>query len=562
MKTTKLTLFRRSFAIVAVLMLLLTVLSGCGGKQSVAKPTVNTDAFLDLDAGCAMSATELKAVATMLADTYAADFKTQELLVAAYRGYDMLAEGFDDTKIDPNEVKEPDLPAIVSLIEKANLKAGTDSQIHFNSYTNLTAKDALVLINALKGTVALEGSEGLLGKLLGWIGAFIGWMTNKLCFGSYIGGICLFAVIVEILMLPLSIKQQKNSIKQAKLRPKEMAIKKKYAGRNDQATKQKMSQELQELYQKENVNMAGGCLPLLIQMPILIALYRIVIDPLRYVLGQVPALSTALSTYCGTSRAAGGLGMSMGASNGTIGLLSNLSEQSLDGLGDFMFFGNGQQVAERVESIMHKIPDFTLGNINLGINPSFEGNKLLLLIPVLTFVVYFFSMRLTKKFTYQPQAMQDQQTACSGWIMDIYMPGMSTVFAFMVPALVGIYWMFKSIISTLRQFIVCRIMPYPQFTEDDYRAAEREYAGKAPRKGESRPDSRTYTGDIQMVGGRPKSLFHMDDDDYLAQVEAEAKKEEATQAQKADSKLQGVTLKADDKKNNNSDDQQDSSEEQ
>ena len=145
------------------------------------------------------------------------------------------------------------------------------------------------------------------------------------------------------------------------------------AGRDDPVTKQKMGQEMQELYRKENVSMAGGCLPLLIQMPILIALYRIVIDPLRYVLGQVPALSSALATYATTARAAGGLGLSINASNGTIGLLSNLGSEHLEGLGNFMFFNNGQSVAERVESIIDKIPDFTLGNVNLGANPGFDG---------------------------------------------------------------------------------------------------------------------------------------------------------------------------------------------
>jgi hypothetical protein len=113
----------------------------------------------------------------------------------------------------------------------------------------------------------------------------------------------------------------------------------------------------------------------------------------------------------------------------------------------------------------------------------------------------------------------------------------------MVPALVGIYSMFKSIISTLRQFIVCKIMPYPQFTEEDYRAAEREYAGKAPRKGETRQDTRTYGRDVQMVGGKPKSLFHMDDDEYVAKIEAEAKREAEEQAQNSEEKIEGVALK-------------------
>jgi YidC/Oxa1 family membrane protein insertase len=543
MKNSKFTLFRRSFAIVAVVVLLLTALSGCGGKAKVVKPTVNGDVFLTLDEGTSLTATELKAIATMLSATYATDFETQEMLIAAYRGYDMLAEGFKESEVDPTVTKEFNQAAVVNLIKKANEKAGTDSKIHFDTYTNMTAADTMMIIKSLQTTVDLDGAKGFWDTLFGWIGAFIGWMTRTLCFGSYIGGICLFAVIIELLMLPLSIKQQKNSIKQAKLRPKEMAIKKKYAGRNDQATQMKMREEMQELYQRENVNMASGCLPLLIQLPIVLVLYRIVVDPLRYVLGQVPALSTALHKFFTASPAAGGLGMSISdARGGTITILSELTPDNLAGLKDFLYYGNGQEMVETVESILPKMPDFTLGNINLGLNPSFDRFDVLLLVPVLTFIVYFLSMRLTKKFTYQPQAMQDQQTACSGWLMDIYMPGMSTFFAFMVPALLGIYWMFKSVISTLRQFIVCKIMPYPQFTEEDYRAAEREYMGRAPRKNDApRQDTRTYGRDVQMVGGKPKSLFHMDDDDYVAKIEEEQKRE--AEEKGGSEKVEGVALK-------------------
>ncbi len=540
MKTNKKTIVKRIASLVLVALLLVTALSACSGKQQVVKPTVNSDVFLSIDENCSLTASELSAIAKMLSATYDTDFKTQEILIAAYRGYDMLAEGFDASKIDPNVTNEPDLQAAVNLIRKANLEADSDSKIFFENYTTMNAADLLTLIKSMQTTVDLDEAKGFWGTILGWIGAFIGWMTRTLCFGSYIGGICLFAVIVELLMLPLSIKQQKNSIKQAKLRPKERAIKKKYAGRDDQVTKQKQSQELQELYQKENVNAAAGCLPLLIQLPIVLALYRIVVDPLRYVLGQVPALSSALSTYFTASPAAGGLGKSIVSNGGSITMLSELTPENLAGLKNFLFYGNGDELVSAIETIMPKMPDFKLGNINLGLAPSFERFDWLLLVPVLTFVIYFFSMRLTKKFTYQSEAMQDQQTACSNWLMDIYMPGMSTFFAFMVPALVGIYWMFKSVISTLRQFIVCKIMPYPQFTEEDYRAAEREYAGKAPKKGETRPDTRTYGKDVQMVGGKPKSLFHMDDDDYVAKIEEEAKREAEEQGEE---KIEGVALK-------------------
>ena len=108
---------------------------------------------------------------------------------------------------------------------------------------------------------------------------------NNLVGNNYLFALLLFAVIIEIVLLPFGIKQQKNSIKQAKLRPKEMALRKKYAGREDQVSKQKMSQEIQEFYQKEGYNPMAGCFPLLIQFPIIIALYNIVMNPLRYICG-------------------------------------------------------------------------------------------------------------------------------------------------------------------------------------------------------------------------------------------------------------------------------------
>ena len=77
-------------------------------------------------------------------------------------------------------------------------------------------------------------------KLLCWIGSFLGWLDKTT--GSYTLALFIFAFVVELLLLPIAIKQQKTSIKQARLRPKEMAIRKKYAGRNDQVTQQKVAQ--------------------------------------------------------------------------------------------------------------------------------------------------------------------------------------------------------------------------------------------------------------------------------------------------------------------------------
>ena len=99
---------------------------------------------------------------------------------------------------------------------------------------------------------------------------------------NYILAVFFFSLIVEILLFPLSIKQQKNSVKTASLRPKEQAIRKKYAGRTDKATQQKMSLEINEMYQKEGYNPMSGCLPVFVQLPVIIILYAIVRLPLTY----------------------------------------------------------------------------------------------------------------------------------------------------------------------------------------------------------------------------------------------------------------------------------------
>ncbi len=99
---------------------------------------------------------------------------------------------------------------------------------------------------------------------------------------NYIIAVFFFSLIVEVLLFPLSIKQQKNSVKTASLRPKEQAIRKKYAGRTDKATQQKMSLEINEMYQKEGYNPMSGCLPLFIQLPVIMILYAIVRLPLTY----------------------------------------------------------------------------------------------------------------------------------------------------------------------------------------------------------------------------------------------------------------------------------------
>lgn len=355
------------------------------------------------------------------------------------------------------------------------------------------------------------------------IGKFLGWLDGLT--GSYVLALFIFAIIVELLMLPLSIRQQRNSIKQAKLRPKEMAIRKKYAGRNDQPTQQKMSQEIQELYQREGYNMMGGCLPLLIQFPIIIILYRIVVNPLRYMMGMSKDGIAGLVDYASATVENGGLGLTVNADN-TIGLIDQVKKlgvSAFEGIKSFVseIEGfDGSAIYEELTNVFAgRAPNFMLFGLDLGETPSLTNFNWLWLIPLLTFGVYFASMKINRKLSYQPTTANDPQVGCSNQMMDITMPVMSVWISFMVPATIGVYWIFKSVLSTLKQFIMTRVMPYPTFTEEDYKQAEREMKGKS--KG---APNRNYTPS----GTKPRSLHHIDDDDELpAPAPKNGKKETA-----------------------------------
>ena len=480
----------RFFAIVVLLVVISAVFTSCMGAATTTTTVQKTVAPAT---GTTFTPQQLNNAATVLYNNKEA----RDAFLAAYRGYDVL--GADANLNDYSENKGINLDAAKKVLAK--YETSTD-------YSNLTNDDVTSIVNGMKDTVELEAKRDILGNIRFWIGSFLGMITNTVGFGNYLIGICIFAIIIELAMMPFTIKQQKNSIKQANLRPKEMAIRNRYKGRNDQATQQKVAQEIQDLYQRENFNPMSGCLPMLVQLPIIMLLYNIVVNPVVNVLGASDGLANALNVFATTSKAAGGLGMSFSSTNGTIEILSHLRNTDLSSLANFELFTNSANVFESFAGIANKIPSFNVGSINFGLTPSFNENYLLLIVPVLTFVVYFFSMKISKKFTYQPTQNENAPGAgCSTKMMEFSMPLMSTFFSFMVPGAVGIYWVFRSIISTVKQFIMSKVMPLPKFTEEDYREAERELNSKRPQR------KRKNTDNLDPDRERPRSLHHIDDDD-------------------------------------------------
>ena len=503
----------------------------------------------------------------------------REAFVAASRGYNVLpTEGtFDDSKVgtdkdaevrDPNAVAYTDKDGKVYTVSMDGaraainlLKPQTDSvgdvTVFENDVNSMTEADVVAIVEMMRGDNAVDLSgNSFPGVILEWVGVFLRLITN-ITGGYYVWALFFFAIIVEIALLYFGIKQQKTSQKQARLKPKEMAIRKKYAGRTDQKSQQALQQELQAFYQQEGVSMFSGCLPLLIQMPIIIALYNIVINPLRYVLGKGEGVVNALTKFATTSRAAGGLGISVGNGSNTIELLSQIDDPNkLNAIKDFAWFSNGEQLANELSDVAGNLPNFSLFGLNTGLTPGFQPPYLLLLIPVLTFVAYFFSMKFTRKFSYQPNmAQNDAQMGCSNNMMDIMMPLMSVYITFITPAAVGIYWIFKCLIGMLKQYLLHKAFPMPVFTEEDFKRAEREMKGKL------RPEERAP------LAGRPtgakRSLHSIDDEDDLpartrerdngeeedSVYERRAKEQREKQAQEQAKRLEAAQMKADRKNN-------------
>ena len=547
-----------SLLLLAMLGGVLTSCAGGGTKYtSITKGYVIAENMLTEQNG--LTAAQLDALAdTIVENKNALDIRTQ--LVAAMRGYDMTASDFDDAKVaDGTLAAQPEKAADFAL--NALNKAGIETFPYYNATTGaiiMTSADVETLVKVFQTNVDVDAKLGAKDQILHWIGLGFEWLINVPGFGSFILGTVYFAIALEILMIPLAINQQKNSRKQAKLRPREMAIRNRYKGRNDQATQQKVNREIQELYTKEGYSPMAGCLPLLITLPFLIFLYWIVIDPLTYIMGSPVGLTSAFLTFADAPVAAGGLGMTLGSTRGTIEVLSLIREGglSIDGLGNFAYLANGAECLSALDGMVDRIPDFNLFGLNMGLTPGFDTKDQLILIfmPVLTFLAYWGSGKITRKFSFQPMqndAAKDPAQGCSNNMMNIMMPAMSAWFTFMVPAAVGLYWIFKSILGVFKTIVIAKVMPLPVFTEEDYKAAERELLGKEKNKPVKRdPDAPRNTN--------VRSLHHIDDEDYESPAEREARlaarkrdyveEDEAPKAKTTENAYsEGVTLKEDDR---------------
>ncbi|MBR5308574.1 MAG: YidC/Oxa1 family membrane protein insertase [Clostridia bacterium] len=308
---------------------------------------------------------------------------------------------------------------------------------------------------------------------------------------NYVVTLILFAIFMKLVLFPFGIKQQKNSIKQAKLRPYETIIRKKYAGRKDQKSQQAMQQEIMELYQRENFNPMGGCLPMLIQLPVLFALYSVITKPVKFLM-NLPELSAKVTEICKQSKITAGyeilqINDLIKIHDGTMALPKE-SEIAIEKIEEFLaqtVNANGAEMT--LIEHFNKIKDsFTVFGLNLMEKPEIGDISILWVIPALVLVFSFLSMKLTRKFTYQPPANNDAATSASFKLMDYTMPLMSAWISFITPAGIGIYWVIQNILGVLQQYILYKLYPVPVMTDEELRLAEKELRGRSkPKKAET-----------------------------------------------------------------------------
>ena len=255
---------------------------------------------------------------------------------------------------------------------------------------------------------------------------------------SYLLSIFLLTFIVRLLLLPSSIKQQKNSAKQVRLNAKVNKIKQKYAG-----NQQKIQEETQALYQREGFGAANmGCSSLVIQMIVMIGLYGVIYKPLtgvlRFSTGTVEKLKTALGVVAEAGK------NSRASTMYELEILNKFAENRDKFVGILE--------ADQIEALENFKNNFNIFGIDLSLTPDRGELSILWLIPILAFLTAMAS----SVFMYFRQRKQNPEMAKNPTMgcMTFMSPFMSLVFTFMFPAGVGVYWIISNVFSFIQQVVL------------------------------------------------------------------------------------------------------------
>lgn len=346
----------------------------------------------------------------------------------------------------------------------------------------------------------------LLVNIMGMIMDFIFRATSAVGIENI--GLCiiLFTLVTRILMFPLSYSQAKSQKMMGSLQPEIKAIQKKYQGKNDNQSLTMQQAEIQAVYQKYGVSMTGGCTQLLIQMPIIFALYRVILNIPAYVssvkipfqnivdaiggagaVGAVDAFAHSteeLTKLLTTSRIGGGI---IDTSDKIIDFLYHLNPAQWEEFKSA--FAGASEIISANYLHIEKMNNF-LG-INLASSPSSYGllNIRAWIIPVLAGLSQFAATKLMSSSQKQTLEGNDQmsQTMQS---MNLMMPLMSVVFCFSFASGIGVYWIASSVLMGVQQYFLNK--HFDKINVDDLVKQNIEKANKKrAKKGQPPIDEKT-----------------------------------------------------------------------
>ena len=281
------------------------------------------------------------------------------------------------------------------------------------------------------------------------LGQFLYFIYNTMAFHNYGLAIIIFTIIMKMVLLPLTIKQYRSTAKMQEIQPQIQEIQKRY--KND---KEKLNQEMMKVYQENKVNPAGGCLPLLVQLPILFSLYWVVMQPLKFML-NIPQ-----KIIYGTVNES-----KVVVENGLMQIF-NIKERFGAEIAIINNFSAEKAGALLSPDLIEKIKDLGRGLRFLGINLSdkatYDVNLLfgpeagrylpLLLFPIIGVITTYISSKMSMP---PAQKGNTNQTSNSMTNSMLYMgPIMTLIFSFQFPAGVILYWIAGYVFQIFQQLYI------------------------------------------------------------------------------------------------------------
>lgn len=275
------------------------------------------------------------------------------------------------------------------------------------------------------------------------LGQFLLFIYN-IAFHNYGLAIIIFTLIIRLALMPLTFKQYQSTAKMQKLQPQMEEIKKRY--KDD---KEKLNQEMMKLYQDNNYNPASGCLPMIIQLPIIMSLYWVIIQPLKFMLGKsADAINKIVEV------AASGLGKTVQQMGTQKELLA------------MNYFSDHQDKLSQVSEYLNKSELINFNSflgLHLGTTASYQPNVLfgpeasvyipLFILVIIATVTTYISSKLAMPGMNNASS-QNNAMGCTNNSMLLMGPVMTLMFSFSLPAGVILYWMAGYVVAIVQQMYV------------------------------------------------------------------------------------------------------------